>query len=220
MEDRKPTRRVPLRILIGLLELMVFTGVATAWWVWRGDPPQRPTATNPNPSAQTYQSPGGQPSVSPGGNSQAVAPTATIERTVEIYWLQDVNNRIKLAPAQVTLKVADKPDAILQAALTQLLAGSNEPDLTTTIPKETQLRSLRVASDGIHVDLSAAFKVGGGSTSMTGRVAQVIYTATSMDPKAPVWISIEGKPLEVLGGEGLELSQPITRSEFEQDFRL
>jgi len=45
---------------------------------------------------------------------------------------------------------------------------------------------------------------------MSSRVAQVLYTATSLQPNAKVWIDIEGKPLEVLGGEGLLLEQPLT----------
>jgi len=54
---------------------------------------------------------------------------------------------------------------------------------------------------------------------MSSRVAQVLYTATSLQPNAKVWIDIEGKPLEVLGGEGLLLEQPLTRESFEKTLR-
>ncbi len=55
---------------------------------------------------------------------------------------------------------------------------------------------------------------------MAGRLAQILYTATTLEPDAPVWLSVEGKPLEVLGGEGLLLEQPLSRDRFEKDFNL
>jgi spore germination protein GerM len=70
------------------------------------------------------------------------------------------------------------------------------------------------------VDLSQEFTAGGGSASMTGRVAQILYTATSINPNTNVWIDVEGKRLEVLGGEGLVLDQPLTRQNFEKNFDL
>jgi spore germination protein GerM len=99
--------------------------------------------------------------------------------------------------------------------------GRPRDDLTSTIPKGTKLLSLKVRGDGVHVDLSPEFRSGGGSTSMIYRAAQVIYTSTSLDPNAKVFISVGGQSIDSnhpLGGEGLILQQPTTRAQFAADF--
>ncbi|NER81424.1 MAG: spore germination protein, partial [Leptolyngbya sp. SIO1D8] len=96
--------------------------------------------------------------------------------------------------------------------------AESEGEAATSIPEQTELVALTVESDGIHVDLSDEFTIGGGSASMIGRLAQVVYTATTLEPETPVWISVEGSPLTLLGGEGLEIRQPITRSDLTADF--
>jgi spore germination protein GerM len=56
---------------------------------------------------------------------------------------------------------------------------------------------------------------------MIYRVAQVLYTATSIDPQTPVFLSIEGQPLNdnyPLGGERLTLEYPMTRQQFNREF--
>ena len=56
---------------------------------------------------------------------------------------------------------------------------------------------------------------------MIYRVAQVIYTSTSLDPNQKVFISVGGQPIDnnhPLGGEGLILQQPTTRARFAADF--
>ena len=55
---------------------------------------------------------------------------------------------------------------------------------------------------------------------MIGRLGQVVYTATTENPDAPVWITVEGKKLEVLGDVGVEIRQPITRQTYNQDFPI
>ena len=138
----------------------------------------------------------------------------------QIYQLEIVDSRIQLKPktvytAATSIKVA------LTEALEELLTQSSAFNPTSTIPSKTRLLNLHLEEDGIHVDLSREFTNGGGSSSMIYRVAQVLYTATSIDSQTPVFLSIEGKPLNddyPLGGEGLTLEYPITRQQFDRDF--
>ncbi|MEG4091975.1 GerMN domain-containing protein [Microcoleus sp. Pol12B4] len=139
-------------------------------------------------------------------------------QTVQVYWVKDASGKFEGIPTKVAVKQADKPDAALQAAFNSLLAGPKDGTVSSEIPKGTKLRGLSVKNDGVYVDLSAEFTSGGGSNSMTGRLGQVIYTATSLQPNTKVWISVEGKPLELLGGEGLEVAQPSTRQSFDKNF--
>jgi len=177
---------------------------------------QTPTAQTPTPQTPTAQTPNALASKSP----QPKPLQQTAAQTVQVYWVKEASGKFEGVPTKVAVKQADKPDAILQASFKSLLAGPKDASVSSEIPKGTKLRSLSVKNDGVYVDLSAEFTSGGGSNSMTGRLGQVIYTATSLKPNTKVWISVEGKPLELLGGEGLEVAQPSTRQSFDKNFPL
>jgi spore germination protein GerM len=58
---------------------------------------------------------------------------------------------------------------------------------------------------------------------MINRLTQVVYTATSLDPTALVYLSVDGQPLTEntpLAGEGLVVRYPIDRQQLTQDFPL
>ncbi|MBE9129981.1 MULTISPECIES: GerMN domain-containing protein [unclassified Coleofasciculus] len=201
MQDRQNARRIPLGMAAGLSVALLAAGGGGAWWAWNS---VKSATTPPVPS--TSESP------------QSVQPST--EEKIEVYWIDDVNGQVKLVPNSITLKQADSEGEVLQEAFNRLLVGPIDQTVATTIPEETKLRTISVESDGVHVDLSAEFTGGGGSSSMMGRLAQVLYTATSLDPTAKVWIDVEGQPLEVLGGEGILVEQPMTRQDFEENFPL
>ncbi|MDQ2096064.1 MAG: GerMN domain-containing protein [Tychonema bourrellyi B0820] len=180
--------------------------------------PQAQTPQARTPKAQTPQALSPQALKSPSSQPQPAQPTAT--QTVQVYWVKDVGGKFQGVPTRVALKEVDRPDTTLQAAFNSLLAGPKDAKVYSEIPKGTKLRSLSVKNEGVYVDLSGEFVSGGGSSSMSSRLGQVIYTATSLKPNAKVWISVEGKPLELLGGEGLEVAQPSTRQTFDKNFPI
>ncbi|BFM38083.1 GerMN domain-containing protein [Synechocystis sp. LKSZ1] len=130
----------------------------------------------------------------------------------QLYWLRDAGNRLELVASPVALEPGLTAEQKLQRAFNEQLSNPATPANTSNaIPPGTRLLALTIKPDGVHLDLSGEFSQGGGSTAMIGRLAQVVYTATSLDPDAALWINVNGKPLELLGGEGLMVDQPMTR---------
>lgn len=175
-------------------------GGGLAWWSFQ--PPNSVTS-----------------SVTPNVVQKPQTPATTQSTTAKIYLLKDTGKNLELVPLPIEVNT-DQPNTVLTAAFNSLLTNINNGTASSTIPEGTELRSVMILDDGIHVDLSTEFTTGGGSASMIGRLAQVIYTATTLQPEAKVWIDVEGKPLEILGGEGLEVERPMTRQSFEENFSL
>ena len=246
MKDGQEVRRVSTAVIAGVCGLALVAGGGIAWWTANRSPtpadtqssaPTTAPALSPSPAESpaviipvpppnpvqppTAQTPTAQTPTALASKSPQPKPLQqTAAQTVQVYWVKEASGKFEGVPTKVALKQADKPDATLQAAFNSLLAGPKDASVSSEIPKGTKLRSLSVKNDGVYVDLSAEFTSGGGSNSMTGRLGQVIYTATSLKPNTKVWISVEGKPLELLGGEGLEVAQPSTRQSFDKNFPL
>lgn len=203
MVKQQRQQRIPARAIAAITTVAVAAGGGAAWWHWHS-------------SGEVQTTP-------PSGITQQSSPPPTVEfkaeQKVQVFWLTDTGERQKLVPKTITT-TAEQPSTILETAFNGLLAGPKDTAVSTTIPPGTKLRSLKVNPDGIHIDLSQEFTNGGGSAAMIGRVAQVVYTATSLQQSDRVWIEVEGKPLEVLSGEGLELEQPLTRQSFQENFTL
>ena len=107
--------------------------------------------------------------------------------------------------------------ATARAALERLLQGGLGPagDLATQIPVGTQLLGVEITNGIATVDLSGEFQSGGGSLSMRMRVAQVIYTLTQFETVKGVLFEIDGELVDSIGGEGIDVSTPQTRKDYE-----
>ncbi|MBU7582188.1 MAG: GerMN domain-containing protein [Nostoc sp. TH1S01] len=202
----KTQRNYPVyrEAIAGFALVTLAVGGGTAWWTWQIN----------HPTTQV-------------NNSSVIISSKSASEVVQIqpqtYWLKFDDNQIHLVPQLVEVKVGLTSEEALKLAFTHLLKTPKTAELNTTIPAGTKLLDVRVNQTGIYVNLSPEFSQGGGSNSMTYRLAQVIYTATSIDPTAKVYVFVAGKPIDTdhpLGGEGLILRQPITRRQFLQDFSI
>ncbi len=199
--------RLSIPLIATIVGVILAAGGGAAWWAKHSlDVAERSSTPTPPPITQTTPPEAPQP--------------ITEEKSIEIYWLNPTNNKIELVTKTLNFQKSVKNERVLEKAFEQLLAGPTDSNYTTTIPEGTKLLGIEVDREGIHVNLSQEFVSGGGSASMSSRLAQVIYTATSSDSSDRVWISVEGKPLQNLGGEGIMVSQPMTREDFRANFTL
>lgn len=123
----------------------------------------------------------------------------------------------KVQPAARTAPAGTK--AVLRAALEALLAGPTASEravgLSTAVPKGTRLRGVTLAANVAIIDFDSTFASGGGTLSMTDRLAQVVYTATQFPGVDAVTFKIDGKVIKTLGGEGIIVDRPRTRKSCE-----
>ena len=100
----------------------------------------------------------------------------------------------------------------LKFAIESLVAGPkpNERDrgVYTEIPAGTEVIAVRELPDKAIIDLSYDFETGGGTDSLYKRLYQVIKTA-NRNTSLPVYLYISGQRADVIGGEGIMITQPL-----------
>lgn len=165
-----------------------------------------PAPDTPTPTATPQATPTAAPSPAP-SPTETPAPLA-----LKVFFLRDE------AVAAVHREVPPT-DAVGRAAMETLLRGVTfaeaDTGLSTAIPDGTRLLDLDIGGGIATVDLSGDFESGGGTLSMRARLAQVVYTLTQFPTVDAVLFRLDGEPVEVFSGEGIILSGPVGREEFE-----
>ncbi|MGH2747394.1 MAG: Gmad2 immunoglobulin-like domain-containing protein [Actinomycetota bacterium] len=117
-----------------------------------------------------------------------------------------------------TRRATESTPAVGTAAMEELLAGPSgaeaDADVFTAIPEGTELLDLDISDGTARVDLSAEFEGGGGSFAETMQLAQVVYTLTQFPTVDDVVLEIDGERVEVFGGHGIVIDDPMKRSDF------
>jgi germination protein M len=178
-----------------------------------------PTPLTAAPSASPSPSPATSSPVAPGPaatGAPTTAPSASPAATtaVRIYLFQPdpAGGDAHLVP--VTRSVPSTR-AVATAAVRELLAGPApaEAGLLTMIPAGSQLLGIAIDGSVATVDLTGTFESGGGSASMLGRLAQLVYTATQFSTVDAVRLRLDGQPVESIGGEGVIVGAGLGRTD-------
>ncbi len=201
MQDHERQHRSSTGFIAGIIAAMVTAGTVSTWWAIH------------SLSSYTYIT-------APTPRESPISQPSGTKGKAQVYWLENRGDGLKLQESPLTFSKSLTEQEILETAVKDLLSGPEGSEHDTTIPPNTKLLSLKLEDNGVRIDLSSEFTTGGGTASMTRRLAQLLYTATSLNGKDQVWLSIEGKSLELLGGEGLIIEQPMTRGWFEENFEL
>ncbi|HVF52036.1 MAG TPA: Gmad2 immunoglobulin-like domain-containing protein [Actinomycetota bacterium] len=139
-------------------------------------------------------------------------PTAA---TIEVWFVD--GERLSASYAEINGELGHEAwkSRALDALEALAEAASLADDESTAIPEDAHALGISFEGDTAIVDLPAEFESGGGSLSMMLRVAQVVFTVTQFEEVGGVRFAIEGELRDYIGGEGIDVSKPLSRSDFE-----
>lgn len=100
----------------------------------------------------------------------------------------------------------------IKFAINALIQGPKSDEkakgVYTEIPTTTRVVSINETPAEVIINLNSAFEQGGGTESLYKRLYQLIKTAKRNTSK-PVYLYIDGAKAEVIGGEGIMITQPL-----------
>ena len=139
----------------------------------------------------------------------------TSVKKVKIY-VTDSNG--KLRPVERTCDTSVEKSCF-EFAVRELINSPSKWEkskgLSSEIPSNTKILSIRESANNVLIDLSSAFESGGGAESTYIRVSQLIKTANA-NTKLPVFLYINGKQASVIGGEGIMIKQPLNERSLDE----
>ncbi|MBO6273336.1 GerMN domain-containing protein [bacterium] len=107
----------------------------------------------------------------------------------------------------------------VEFAVKSLLKGTTkyekEKGVYSEIPSSTRLVWYKESPSKIIINLSDDFEFGGGGDSLYKRMYQLIKTVNH-NTRKPVYLYINGKQADIIGGEGLMLKQPLRSNSLEE----
>ncbi len=213
-------KRAPITLVSAVLLVLAACGPSTGdlGSVVTPGPTSQPSLDAPTAEATPGASQTRGASAAPSPDvTQRPDPTPGTTTIRAYFFLGSFTDNAGLVPV---LREIPQTQAVGAAAMAALLAGPNDaelgarPAMFTVIPEGTRFLGLGIDAGVATVNLSREFASGGGSASVLGRLAQVVYTLTQFPTVQGVRFELDGEPVEVFGGEGVVLAAPVGRDDY------
>lgn len=107
----------------------------------------------------------------------------------------------------------------LEFAIEELIKGPNVIEKSkgaySEIPKGTKILSIKSTPKKIIINLNSDFQYGGGTDSIYSRMMQLIKTAINNSKNKNIYLYLDGKEVNTIGGEGIMITQPLNEKSLE-----
>lgn len=134
---------------------------------------------------------------------------------VNVYFIGKNEHNEEVYKAVKRLYSSDVDGSKIKFAITSLISGLKPEEqargVYSEVPSTAQVLNITEQPDKVIVNLNSAFVNGGGTDSLYKRLYQLIKTA-KLNSNLPVYLYIDGKRADVVGGEGIMISQPLSNS--------
>lgn len=141
-----------------------------------------------------------------------------VKEYINIYMIGKNEHNEEVYKAVKRVYNKDIDGSKIKFAVSSLIRGPKPEErqhgVYTEIPTGAEIINITERPDRVIVNLNSAFVNGGGTESLYKRLYQLIKTAR-LNSSVPVYLYIDGQQADVVGGEGIMLSQPLSNSSLE-----
>jgi spore germination protein GerM len=138
---------------------------------------------------------------------------------VNVYFIGQNANKEEVYKVVKREYDSEKGETKLKYSIENLLKGPTALEqakgVYSEIPQGTRLLSLEETPNKIIINLSGDFEQGGGTDGLYKRLYQLIKTANK-NTVLDVYLYINGKQADVIGGEGIMLNQPLNSNSLDE----
>ncbi len=146
---------------------------------------------------------------------QAEQPVKKEKVYVNIYFIGKNEHNEEVYKAVKREYNKDIDGSKIKFAINSLIRGPQPAErqrgVYTEVPSGAEVINITEQPDKVIVNLNSAFVNGGGTDSLYKRLYQLIKTA-HLNSNVPVYLYIDGQKADVVGGEGIMISQPLSNS--------